>query len=68
MKMIILVSILVLLAGCAVKDCKLKPQINIESTSKEAQSKSDSKDKDSKSVLQSVKANAQTSGQLACKF
>lgn len=68
MKMIVLVSILILLAGCAVKDCNLKPQISIETKSKETQSNSDSESKDSKSILQSVKANAQTSGQLACKF
>ena len=70
MKMIILVSILILLAGCAVRDCKLEPQITVQTKSKEARSNSDSesKDNDPKSILQSVKDNAQPSGQLACKF
>jgi flagellar basal body L-ring protein FlgH len=70
MKMIVLVSILILLTGCAVRDCKLEPQINIQTKSKETQSNSDSesKDKDPMSILQSVKDNAQPSGQLECKF
>lgn len=70
MKMIVLVSILILLTGCAVRDCKLEPQITIQTKSKETQSNSDSesKDKDPMSILQSVKDNAQPSGQFECKF
>ena len=68
--MIVLLSILILLTGCAVRDCKLEPKISIETKSKETQSNSDSesKDKDPKSILQSVKDNAQPSGQMVCSF
>lgn len=70
MKMIVLLSILILLTGCAVKDCKFDPQVSVETKSEKTQSNSDSesKDKSPKSILQTVKDTAQPGGQWVCAF
>jgi hypothetical protein len=70
MKMIVLLSILILLTGCAVKDCKVNPQVSIQTNSKETQSNSDSesKVKNPKSIIKDIQDNAQPGGQVNCKF
>ena len=70
MKMIVLLSILVLLTGCAIKDCKFDPQVTIETKTEKTQSDSDSesKEKSPQSFLRSVKDNAQPGGQFTCKY
>lgn len=70
MKMIVLVSILILLTGCAVKDCQVNPQLTIENKQNKTQSESDSesKDKNPKSLIKDIQDKAQPGGQLNCKF
>lgn len=70
MKMIVLLSILILLTGCAIKDCRFDPQVSVETESEKTQSDSDSesKDKSPQSILQTVKDNAQPGGQFTCKY
>lgn len=67
--MIVLVSILILLTGCAVKDCKFDPQVSITKSEKtQSNSDSESKDNSAKSIIKDVKDNAQPGGQLVCKY
>lgn len=68
--MIVLVSILILLTGCAVKDCQVNPQLTIENKQNKTQSESDSesKDKNPKSLIKDIQDKAQPGGQLNCKF
>ena len=70
MKMIVLLSILILLTGCAIKDCRFDPQVSVETKSEKTQSDSDSesKDKSPRSIIRSVKDHAQPGGQWACVF
>ena len=70
MKMIVLVSILILLTGCAVRDCQVNPQLTIENKQNKTQSESDSesKDKNPKSLIKDIQDKAQPGGQLNCKF
>ena len=68
--MIVLVSILILLTGCAVRDCQVNPQLTIENKQNKTQSESDSesKDKNPKSLIKDIQDKAQPGGQLNCKF
>lgn len=71
MKMIVLLSILILLTGCAVQDCRFNPQVSIEAKSDSNQSNSatDKKEETSpKSILKDLQTKAQPGGQFACKF
>lgn len=70
MRMIVLLSILILFTGCAVKDCKVNPQISIETKSDKTQSESNSESKSNNpvAVLKDIQKQAQPGGQLNCKF
>jgi len=72
MRMIVLLSILILLTtGCAVKDCKVNPQVSIETNSNKTQSESNNnneKNNDPKSIIKDIQDRAQPGGQLNCKF
>ena len=65
MKMIILVSILILLAGCAVKDCKVDPTLEITQTD----SNDTTADKNiSMGTVQDLARDATKGGQVTCRF
>jgi len=70
MKMIVLLSILILLTGCAVQDCAFNPQVSIETKSENTQSDSpeEKKDNDPKSIIKDLQTRAQPGGQFTCKY
>lgn len=71
MKMIVLLSILILLTGCAVQDCRFNPQVSIETKSEKTQSDSDSESKKENnpvSIIKDIQDRAQPGGQFACKY
>ena len=71
MKMIVLLSILILMTGCAVQDCKFNPQVSIETKSDKTQSEStpeSKKENNPVSIIKDIQDRAQPGGQLNCKF
>lgn len=71
MKMIVLLSILILLTGCAVQDCRFNPQVSIETKSDKTQSEStpeSKKENNPVSIIKDIQDRAQPGGQFICKY
>ena len=71
MKMIVLLSILILMTGCAVQDCRFNPQVSIETKSDKTQSEStpeSKKENNPVSIIKDIQDRAQPGGQFICKY
>jgi hypothetical protein len=71
MKMIVLLSILILMTGCAVQDCRFHPQVSIETKSDKTQSEStpeSKKENNPVSIIKDIQDRAQPGGQYTCKY
>ena len=69
--MIVLLSILILLTGCAVQDCRFNPQVSIETKSDKTQSEStpeSKKENNPVSIIKDIQDRAQPGGQFICKY
>ena len=71
MKMIVLLSILILMTGCAVQDCRFNPQVSIETKSDKTQSEStpeSKKENNPVSIIKDIQDRAQPGGQYTYKY
>ena len=73
MKMIVLISTLIFLTGCAIQDCRLRPHVEVIEPERQIE-KSDSdvsieKQKNNPaSVLKEIQDNARPGGEVVCTY
>ena len=73
MKMIVLISTLIFLTGCAIQDCRLRPHVEVIEAERQTE-KSDSdvsieKQKNNPaSVLKEIQDNARPGGEVVCTY
>tara|TARA_Y100001968_G_scaffold297276_1_gene306082 strand:+ start:1750 stop:1971 length:222 start_codon:yes stop_codon:yes gene_type:complete len=73
MKMIVLISTLIFLTGCAIQDCRLRPHVEvIEPERQTEKSDSDVSIEEQKnnpaSVLKEIQDNARPGGEVVCTY
>ena len=71
MKVIVLISTLIFLTGCAIKDCKLRPQVEIvepESTGTDTEGNQEKNKNSPTSVLKELQDNARPGGEIVCTY
>tara|TARA_B100001057_G_scaffold296569_1_gene296789 strand:+ start:555 stop:776 length:222 start_codon:yes stop_codon:yes gene_type:complete len=73
MKVIVLISTLIFLTGCAIQDCKLRPHVDIVEqkrtvieTDIEVQQKE--QNKSPASLLKEIQDNARPGGEMVCTY
>ena len=73
MKMIVLISTLIFLTGCAIQDCRLRPHVEVIEPERQIE-KSDSdvsieeQKNNPASVLKEIQDNARPGGEVVCTY
>ena len=71
MKVIVLISTLIFLTGCAIQDCKLRPHVEIvepERTVSETDTEVPQEETSPTSVLKEIQDNARPGGEVVCTY
>tara|TARA_B100000424_G_scaffold232659_1_gene195553 strand:+ start:579 stop:794 length:216 start_codon:yes stop_codon:yes gene_type:complete len=71
MKVIVLISTLIFLTGCAIQDCKLRPHVEIvesERTVSETDNEVPQEETSPTSVLKEIQDNARPGGEVVCTY
>ena len=71
MKVIVLISTLIFLTGCAVQDCKLRPHVEIvepERTVSETDDEVLQEETSPTSVIKEIQDNARPGGEVVCTY
>ena len=73
MKVIVLISTLIFLTGCAIKDCKLRPHVEIvepDSTVTETDTEGNQEKNENSptSMLKELQDNARPGGEVVCTY